>query len=192
VLKFSACPHSIAPLPAYQPANPKCLKADEIPDYCLRCEYSNAVWIYKDPDGYDNTGTLIGKLEDLKEPIEREIGKLILDDPRFKRLFVRASGNAHDRDASHADRDILVRLNVSLDVANCLAELRDKSYEIDDQIADLEAELKEKMRAKGKELMDAYKKQASWKIPFFRYIPFTKGIPYLGPVHISEPEVRLS
>jgi hypothetical protein len=191
VLKFSACPHSIAPLPAYQPATPKCLKADEIPDYCLRCEYSNAVWIYRDPDGSDNTGTLIGKLEDQKGPIEQEIGKLILA-PRFKRLFVRASSNPHDRDVSHADRDILVRLNVSLDVANRLAELRDKISEIDDQIADLEVELEEKMREKGKELMYAYKNQSSWKIPFFRYIPFTKGIPFLGPVHISEPEVRLS
>jgi hypothetical protein len=53
-------------------------------------------------------------------------------------------------------------------------------------------ELEEKMREKGKELMYAYKNQSSWKIPFFRYIPFTEGVPFLGPVHISEPEVRLS
>ena len=64
---------------------------------------------------------------------------------------MRSSGNWHDRDVNHAGGDIVVRLAVSQGVANRLADLRDKIYEADQKIEDLEEELDQRMREKGNE-----------------------------------------
>jgi hypothetical protein len=61
-------------------------------------------------------------------------------------LFVRSSSNRHDRDVNYGGGDIVVRLAVSQGVANRLADLRDKIYEADQKIEDLEEELDQKMR----------------------------------------------
>jgi hypothetical protein len=64
---------------------------------------------------------------------------------------VHSSGNRHDLDVNYAGGDIVVRLAVSQGVANRLADLRDKIYEVDQKIEDLEEELDQKMREKGNE-----------------------------------------